>query len=107
MILLSWAEDVLFNDYAIITVMVLLILSFLYQYIEKYIKSNYINKARAEIPNPRRREFSNSRFLHRDPYHAFFRKKIIAAKDCNGKKRMFLIKVMHHGLNNLEITMSF
>ena len=87
MILLSWAEDVLFNDYTIITVIVFLILSFLYKYIEKYIKSNYINKARTEIPNPRRRKFSNSRPQHKNPYHTFSRKKIIAAKGCNGKKK--------------------
>lgn len=106
MILLSWAEDVLFNDYTIITVIVFLILSFLYQYIEKYIKSNYINKARAEIPNPRRREFQISHLNIKTPIIHFLGKKIIAAKDCNGKKRMFLIKVMHNGLNNLEITMA-
>lgn len=40
------------------------------------------------------------------PIIHFLGKKIIAAKDCNGKKRMFLIKVMHNGLNNLEITMA-
>ena len=87
MILLSWAEDVLFNDYTIITVIVFLILSFLYQYIEKYIKSNYINKARAENPNPRRREFSNSRSQHKNPYHTFSRKKNNCRKGLQRQKK--------------------
>ena len=33
MILLSWAEDILFNNSSVITVIVLFIISFLYEYI--------------------------------------------------------------------------
>ena len=87
MILLSWAEDFLFNNYAIITVIVLIILSFLYEYIEKYIKLNCINKARAEIPHPRRREFSNSRPQHKNPYHTFSRKKNNCRKGLQRQKK--------------------
>lgn len=45
MILISWAEDVLLNNSALITIIALFIISILYEYVEQYIKSNSKNLA--------------------------------------------------------------
>lgn len=74
MILLSWAEDVLFNNSAIITVVVLFIISILYEKIEQYIKSN-TNKTLPDKTSSSREEPSDLKVQHRKSKNTFTRNK--------------------------------
>lgn len=90
MILLSWAEDILFNNSSVIAVIMLFIISFLYEFIEKYIKSKNISKTPAGESNLSRQAFPNARIKHGKSYHTFRRQKNkILRKELKHKKKNF------------------
>lgn len=92
MILLSWAEDILFNNSSVITVIVLFIISFLYEYIEKYIKQKILVKhlSASQISVVRRFQMLEQTWKI-IPYISTAKNKILR-KELKHKKRIFIIK---------------